>query len=133
MKTWIRLNVPSRTLDERLHARVEELLERPTELAFEKWAEETEHIVSLMDEAHWLADVVYGNPATDESSIPPLPKRSRDDGPQPPYHLLRVAARLRKQRFDLGGGEGLASYCSTFGGSTDSATLRDTSPSEGLL
>ena len=52
MKTWIRLKVPSRTLDERLHPRVEEQLERSTELVFETWAEETEHIVSLTDEAH---------------------------------------------------------------------------------
>jgi hypothetical protein len=59
MKTWIRLKVPSRTLDERLHPRVEEQLERPTELVFETWAEETEHIVSLTDEAHRLAEVMY--------------------------------------------------------------------------
>ena len=52
MKTWFRLKVPSRTLDERLHPRVEEQLERPTELLFETWAEETEHIVSLNDGAH---------------------------------------------------------------------------------
>ena len=59
MKTWIRLKVRSRTLDERLHPRVEEQLERSTELVFETWAEETEHIVSLTDEAHRLADVMY--------------------------------------------------------------------------
>jgi anthranilate/para-aminobenzoate synthase component II len=59
VKTWIRLKVPSRTLDERLHPRVEEQLECPTELVFETWAEETEHIMSLTDEAHRLADVMY--------------------------------------------------------------------------
>jgi hypothetical protein len=52
MKTWFRLKVPSRTLDERLHPRVEEQLERPTELVFETWAEEPEHIGSLTDVAH---------------------------------------------------------------------------------
>jgi hypothetical protein len=45
-------------LDERLHARVEKQLERSTELVFETLAEETEHIVSLTDEAHRLADVM---------------------------------------------------------------------------
>ena len=59
MKTCIRVKVPSRTLDERLHPRVEEQLERPTELVFETWAEEPEHIVSLTAEAHRLADVMY--------------------------------------------------------------------------
>jgi len=54
----VRLVLPV-LLDERLHARVEELLGRPKEKVFEKWAEETEHMVSLTDEAYQLADVVH--------------------------------------------------------------------------
>ena len=54
----VRLVLPV-LLEERLHARVEELLGRPIEKVLEKWAEETEHIVALTDEAHRLADVVH--------------------------------------------------------------------------
>ena len=54
----VRLVLPV-LLDERLHARVEELLGRPKEEVFEKWAEGTRHIVTLTDEAHQLADVLH--------------------------------------------------------------------------
>jgi hypothetical protein len=54
----VRLVLPT-LLDERLHARVEQLLGCPMEEVLEKWAEETGHIVSLTDEAHQLADVPH--------------------------------------------------------------------------
>jgi hypothetical protein len=53
----VRLVLPI-LLDEQLHTRVEQLLGRPIEVVFEKWAEETGHIVTLTDEAYQLADVV---------------------------------------------------------------------------
>jgi acyl dehydratase len=54
----VRLVLPV-LLDERLYARVEELLGRPIEQVLKKWAEETEQIVTLTDEAHRLADEVH--------------------------------------------------------------------------
>jgi hypothetical protein len=54
----VRLVLPI-LLDEHLHAQVEQLLGRPKEEVFEKWAEETRHMVPLADEAHQLADVVH--------------------------------------------------------------------------
>ena len=54
----VRLVLPI-LLDEGLHARVEQLLGRPKEEVFEKWAEGTRHIVTLTDEAHQLADVLH--------------------------------------------------------------------------
>jgi hypothetical protein len=54
----VRLVLPV-LLDERLHPRVEELLGCPIEEVLKKWAEETEHMVSLTDEAYQLADVVH--------------------------------------------------------------------------
>ena len=54
----VRLVLPV-LLDERLHARVEQLLGRPKEEVFERWAEETGHMVPLTDEAHQLADVLH--------------------------------------------------------------------------
>ena len=56
----VRLVLPI-LLDERLHARVEELLGRPIEEVFEKWAEGTKHMVPLTDEAHQLADVLHSS------------------------------------------------------------------------
>jgi hypothetical protein len=53
----VRLVLPI-LLDERLHARVEQLLGRPMEEVLKKWAEETGHMVPLTDETHRLADVV---------------------------------------------------------------------------
>ena len=54
----VRLVLPI-LLDERLHARVEQLLGRPIEEVFEKWAEETGRMVPLTDEAHQLAEEVH--------------------------------------------------------------------------
>jgi hypothetical protein len=54
----VRLVLPI-LLDEGLHARVEQLLGRPKEEVFERWAEETRHMVPLTDEAHRLADVLH--------------------------------------------------------------------------
>jgi hypothetical protein len=54
----VRLVLPI-LLDERLHARVEQLLGCPMEEVFEKWAEETEHLVLLTDKARQLAEVVH--------------------------------------------------------------------------
>jgi hypothetical protein len=47
----VRLVLPV-LLDERLHPRVEELLGCPIEVVLKKWAEETEHMVLLTDEAY---------------------------------------------------------------------------------
>jgi hypothetical protein len=54
----VRLVLPI-LLDERLHARVEQLLDRPIEQVFEKWAEGTISLVPLSDEAHQLANVLH--------------------------------------------------------------------------
>jgi hypothetical protein len=54
----VRLVLPI-LLDERLHARVEQLLGRPMEEVLKKWAEESRYIVTLTDEAHQLSDVVH--------------------------------------------------------------------------
>ena len=51
----VRLVLPI-LLDERLHARVEQLLGCPMEEVLKRWAEETGRMVSLTDEAHQLAD-----------------------------------------------------------------------------
>jgi hypothetical protein len=54
----VRLVLPI-LLDERLHARVEELLGRPMEEILKMWAAETGRMVPLTDEAHQLAEVLH--------------------------------------------------------------------------